>query len=183
MVKVNGRWLHARVHPDASRVERLAVFGQDPEAVAVKGEPIPDNVIGYFAVAFRLCCSPGPLQFLLGFLGRLPEGGNEPGPENQPAQRRGQPVHNTSPFIAEVSTDSYAARLSGMLELSVPPLPPIATHPVRAYGLSPHVPSHQSTISKSPGSLAKSAPHSVPGPFGLVRGYNTIAGSKGMLLI
>ena len=33
-----------------------------------------DNVIGCFPVAFRLCCSPGPLQFPLGFLGRLREG-------------------------------------------------------------------------------------------------------------
>jgi hypothetical protein len=67
MVEVNGRWLRARVHPDGSRVEGLAVFGLDLEAVAGKGEPISDNVIGCFAVAFRLCCSPAPLQFLLGF--------------------------------------------------------------------------------------------------------------------
>ena len=33
-----------------------------------------DHVIGCFAVAFRLCCRPGPLQFLLGVLGRLREG-------------------------------------------------------------------------------------------------------------
>jgi hypothetical protein len=35
----------------------------------VKGEPMSDNVIGCIAVAFRFCCSPGPLQFLLGIVG------------------------------------------------------------------------------------------------------------------
>src|SRR6266850_1998182 len=74
MLEVNGRRLRARVHPDGSRVEGLAVLGLDLEAVAGKGEPMSDNVIGCFAVAFRLCCSPGPLQFLLGFLGQLREG-------------------------------------------------------------------------------------------------------------
>jgi hypothetical protein len=93
MLEVNDRRLRARVHPDSSRVEGLAVLGLDLEAVAGKGEPMSDNVIGCFAVAFRLCCSSSPLQFLLGFLGRLREGGNEPGPEDQPAHRRGQPVH------------------------------------------------------------------------------------------
>ena len=39
-----------------------------------------DNVIGCFAVAFRFCCSPGPLQFLLRIVGWLREGENEPGP-------------------------------------------------------------------------------------------------------
>src|SRR5262245_11142870 len=55
-----------------------------------------DNVSGCFAVAFRFCSRPGPLQFLLGLLGRLPEGENEPGPEDQTAQRRSQPVPDTS---------------------------------------------------------------------------------------
>ena len=84
----------ARLHPDGSRVEGLAVSGLDLEAIAGKGEPMSDNVIGCFAVAFRLCCSPDPLQFLLGFLGRLREGENEPCPEDQPPHPRGQPVHN-----------------------------------------------------------------------------------------
>jgi hypothetical protein len=95
MLEVNGRRLRARLHPDGSRVEGLAVLGLDLEAVAGKGEPMSDNVIGCLAVAFRLCCRPGPLQFLLGFLVRLREGENEPGPEDQPAHRQGQPVHNT----------------------------------------------------------------------------------------
>jgi hypothetical protein len=30
-----------------------------------------DNVIGCFAVAFRVCCNPGSLQLLMGFYGRL----------------------------------------------------------------------------------------------------------------
>src|SRR6185437_12142440 len=61
---------------DGPRVERLAVLGQDLEAVAGKGEPMSDYIIGCFAVAFRFCCSPGPLQFLLGIVGRLREGEN-----------------------------------------------------------------------------------------------------------
>src|SRR5437764_2341017 len=97
MLEVNGRWLRARVHTDGSRVERLAVLGLDLEAVAGKGEAMSDNVIGCFAVALRLCCSPGPLQLLLGLLGRLRE--NKPGPKNQPAHRRGQPLHYSSPAI------------------------------------------------------------------------------------
>jgi len=41
MVEVNGRWLRARVHPDGSRVEGLAVFGLDLEAVAGKESRFP----------------------------------------------------------------------------------------------------------------------------------------------
>src|SRR5262245_34015577 len=69
MLEVNGRRLRARVLPDGSGVEELAVLGLDLEAVAGKGEPMSDIVIGCFAVAFRLCCRPAPLQILLGFLG------------------------------------------------------------------------------------------------------------------
>jgi hypothetical protein len=48
---------------------------------------------------FRFCCSPGPLQFPLGIVGWLREGENEPGPEDQTsANRRDQPLHNTSPW-------------------------------------------------------------------------------------
>jgi hypothetical protein len=39
-----------------------------------------DYVIGCFAVAFRFCCSPGPLQFLPSIVGWLREGENESGP-------------------------------------------------------------------------------------------------------
>jgi hypothetical protein len=44
--------LRARVHPDGSRVEGLAVLGQDLQAVAGKGEPMSDYIIGCFAGAF-----------------------------------------------------------------------------------------------------------------------------------
>jgi hypothetical protein len=46
MLEVDGRWLRARVNTDGSRVEGLAVLGLDLEAVAGKGEPMSDNVIG-----------------------------------------------------------------------------------------------------------------------------------------
>jgi hypothetical protein len=77
----------ARVHPDDSRVKGLAVLGQDLKAVAGKGEPMSDNVIGCIAVAFRFCCSPGPLQSLLGIVGWLREDENEPGPEDRKSRR------------------------------------------------------------------------------------------------
>jgi hypothetical protein len=64
MLEVNGRRLLARVHTDGSRVQWLTVLGLDLEAVAGKGEPMSDNVIGCFAVAFRLCCNPRPFQLL-----------------------------------------------------------------------------------------------------------------------
>jgi len=51
-----------------------------------------DYIIGCFAVAFRFCCSPGPLQFLLGIIGWLRDGENEPGLQDQTsANRRDQP--------------------------------------------------------------------------------------------
>src|SRR4051794_5008598 len=56
MLEVNGRRLRPRVHPEGSLVEGLAVLGPDPEAVAGKGEPMSDHVIGCLAVAFRLGC-------------------------------------------------------------------------------------------------------------------------------
>jgi hypothetical protein len=40
MLEVNGRRLRARVLPDGSGVEELAVLGLDLEAVAGKGEPM-----------------------------------------------------------------------------------------------------------------------------------------------
>jgi hypothetical protein len=46
-----------------------------------------DNVIGCIAVAFRFCCSPGPLQSLLGIVGWLREDENEPGPEDRKSRR------------------------------------------------------------------------------------------------
>jgi hypothetical protein len=58
-----------------------------------------DNVLGCFAVAFRLGCRPGPLQFLLCLFGRLRQGGHEFGPEDQPAQRPSLPTHNPSPVV------------------------------------------------------------------------------------
>jgi len=63
-------------------VKGLAALGLDLEAVAGKGEPVPTTSSAAFAVAFRLCCSPAPLQFLLGFRDRLREGGNKPGPDD-----------------------------------------------------------------------------------------------------
>src|SRR5262245_49141833 len=99
MLEVKGRGLRARVHPDASCVKGLAVFGLNPEAVSVKGKSISDNVIRCFAVAFRFCCSPASLQILLGFLGRLRERENEAGAEDQQAYRQNQPVHNISPVF------------------------------------------------------------------------------------
>jgi hypothetical protein len=61
-----------------------------------------DNIIGSFAVALRLCCSPGPLQFLLGIIGWLRECENEPDPEDQTsANRRDQPPHSASPLMTE----------------------------------------------------------------------------------
>src|SRR5262245_1958640 len=71
MLEVNGRQLRARAHTDGSRVEGLALLGLDLEAVPGKGESMSDDVIGCFAVAFRLCCNPGSLELLLGFFGRL----------------------------------------------------------------------------------------------------------------
>jgi len=51
-----------------------------------------DDVVGYIAVALRFCCSPGPLQFLLGIIGWLRDGENEPGLQDQTsANRRDQP--------------------------------------------------------------------------------------------
>jgi hypothetical protein len=42
------------------------------------------------------------LQFLLGIIGWLREGENEPGPEDQTnANRRDQPPHNASPLMTE----------------------------------------------------------------------------------
>src|SRR5215510_12093766 len=99
MLEVNRRRLRARVHPDGSRVDKLVVLGLDLKAVAGKGEAMSDNVIGCFAVLVRFCCSPTPLQFVLGFLGGLPEGESEPGSEDQQAHHRGQPVHPTSPVM------------------------------------------------------------------------------------
>jgi hypothetical protein len=57
-----------------------------------------DNVIGCFAIAFRLCCNPVSFELLLGLRGRLRE--NKPSPENHPAHRQGQPVHNSSPAMS-----------------------------------------------------------------------------------
>src|SRR5262245_33517376 len=117
MLEVNGRRLRARVHLDGSRVEGLVVLGLNLKAVAGKGESMSDNVIGCFAVLFRFCCSPTPLQFLLGFLGGLREGESEPGPEDQQAHRRGQLVHATSPIYNEdgrrPSPDLQASRRNG----------------------------------------------------------------------
>jgi len=75
MLEVNGRRLCARLHPEGPLVEELAVLGPVLEAVVGKGEPMPNNIIGSVSVAFRLCCRPGPLQFLLGLFGRLRERG------------------------------------------------------------------------------------------------------------
>jgi hypothetical protein len=69
------------------------------EAAPGKGEPMSDHVVGCLAVAFRPCCYPGPLQFLLGFLGLLREGGHGPGPEEQPAHRPNHPAHDPSPVV------------------------------------------------------------------------------------
>jgi hypothetical protein len=61
-----------------------------------------DNVIGCIAVALRLCCRPGPLQFLLGIVGWLREGENERGPQDQTsANRRDQALHCSSPLMTE----------------------------------------------------------------------------------
>ena len=65
MVEVNRRGTRARVHPKASRIDRFGALRLDLEAVAGKGEPVSDNVIGRFAVSFGLCCSPGPFQGVL----------------------------------------------------------------------------------------------------------------------
>jgi hypothetical protein len=47
-----------------------------------------DNGIGCFAVAFRLCCSPAPLQLLQRVLARLRAGETEPGSEYQTSANR-----------------------------------------------------------------------------------------------
>ena len=93
-----------------------------------------DNVIGGLAVAFRLCCCPGPLQSLPRFLGRLREGGNERGTEDQPAHRRGQPVHHVSSVMRREgapvflrpsgAADSPAGVSRGWPESSAPPAGP-----------------------------------------------------------
>ena len=67
-----------------------------------------DDVIGRLAVAFRPCCSPGPLQLLLRLRGRLRE--SKPGPEDQPAHRRGQPVHASSPVMKGLHLARLARR-------------------------------------------------------------------------
>src|SRR5215510_8529369 len=117
MLEVNRRRLRARVHPDGSRVERLIVLGLNLKAVAGKGEAMSNNVIGCFAVLFRFCCSPTPLQLLLGLRGGLREGESEPGPEDQQAHRRGQLVHTTSPIYDEdgrrPSPDLQASKRNG----------------------------------------------------------------------
>src|SRR5215510_12343438 len=114
MLEVKGRRLRARVHPDVSCVKGLAVFGLNPEAVSGKGELISDNIIRCFAVAFRFCCSPASLQILLGFLGRLREGENEAGAEDQQACRQNQPVHNISPVMEYVRY--FYAQLAGQVD-------------------------------------------------------------------
>src|SRR5262249_41540054 len=47
MPEVNGRRLRARVQPDGSRVEGLAVLGPDLEAVAGKREPMSDHILAW----------------------------------------------------------------------------------------------------------------------------------------
>jgi hypothetical protein len=61
------------------------------------------------------------LQFLLGFLGRVREGENEPNPENQPAHRGPQPLHNTSANEteeneAEKCSIAYSAKATRSLQ-------------------------------------------------------------------
>jgi hypothetical protein len=77
-----------------------------------------DNVIGCIAVAFRFCRSPGPLQFLLGIVGWLREGENEPGPEDQTsANRRDQPLHSASPLMTETKIAPYCIFLEELQQL------------------------------------------------------------------
>src|SRR5262249_25351155 len=70
-------------------------LGPDLEAVASKGEPMSDHILGDLAVALRLGRRPGPLQLLLGLVGRVREGGHE----DQPAHRPGHPAHNPCPGV------------------------------------------------------------------------------------
>jgi len=46
----------------------------DLKAVAGESEPMSDNITGCFAIAFRFCCNPDPLQVLFGRRGRLRTG-------------------------------------------------------------------------------------------------------------
>jgi hypothetical protein len=101
MLEVYGRWLRARVHPDGSRVEALAVLGLDLEPVARKGEPMSDNVIGCFAVAFRPRCPCRPLAVS----SRRP-----PSAAQRPERARSRGSTSTSPGSAGASYSPRSTR-------------------------------------------------------------------------
>src|SRR4029434_4576176 len=99
MLKVDGCRLCARIGPIGSFVEELAILGPDLEAVAGKGESMSNNIVDSLAVLFRRCRRPRPLQFTVGFFGRLRECGSEPHSENQPAHRPNDPAHDPTPVV------------------------------------------------------------------------------------
>jgi len=59
VLKVDGRRTRARIDPDRSGVEGLAVLGLDLKAVAGKREPMTDDIVDCFAIALPPSCDSG----------------------------------------------------------------------------------------------------------------------------
>jgi len=59
VLKVDGRRTRARIDPDGSGVEGLAVLRLDLKAVAGKREPMTNDIVDSFAVTLRPSRRPG----------------------------------------------------------------------------------------------------------------------------